>query len=393
MNNASPIPSLLVTETGRCVACGLCLPHCPTYRKTQSEADSPRGRIMLTQGVAQGALPINARYIEHMDLCLTCRACESVCPNQVHYGTIADEARAMIHQQHGSPLPLRLAMRIVANPALLRVCGGLLRLANSLGLRRLFKSLPTASRPYRWQTRYAAPAAKHEVCLFLGCVSNALDAETLAAAVFVLQRLGYTVHIPPAQTCCGGLHRQAGDSDGAMALETRNAAAFADFAAMPVLTVASGCGARLIESMPERVQDINVFLAQASGWENVAVGPLRAKIAVQEPCTLRNALKAKGTQQALLRHIPEAEIVALPGNAQCCGGAGSYMLTQPQMADSLRNDKISACAQLAPDYLVTANIGCALHLAEGLAKADMPVPIVHAVVLLARQMGFTGELQ
>ncbi|HEY3325579.1 MAG TPA: (Fe-S)-binding protein [Novimethylophilus sp.] len=391
MNHASPIQSLLVTETGRCVACGLCLPHCPTYRKTQSEADSPRGRILLTQAVAQGTLPMSERYIEHMNLCLTCRACENACPNHVNYGTIADEARALIHQKHGSPLPL--ATRIIVNPALSRLAGGLLRLANSLGLRKIFKSLPAASRQYRWKTRYTATSAQNEVCLFLGCVSNALDAETLAASVFVLNRLGYTVHIPPAQTCCGGLHRQAGDSDGAMALETRNSAAFAAFAAMPVLTVASGCGARLIEFMPDRVQDINVFLAQASGWEKVTIAPLRAKIAVQEPCTLRNVLKAKGVQQTLLQHIPQAEIVALPGNAQCCGGAGSYMLTQPHMANGLRDDKISACGEVAPDYLVTANIGCALHLARGLNEADMPVQISHPVMLLARQMGFTGGLE
>ncbi len=382
----------LITETGRCVACGLCLPHCPTYRKTQSETDSPRGRILLTQAVAQGALPLNDRYIQHMDLCLTCRACESACPNQVHYGTIADEARALIREKRGSTWPLRLAQRIITNPPLLRLGGKMLHLFERLGLRRIVKALPPTTRQYHWKPRYTAPNQRGELCLFIGCINDALDAETLASTVFVLNRLGYTVHIPAAQVCCGGLHRQSGDSSGAQALETRNQQAFAAFNEMPVLAVASGCGARLIESMPKRMQDINVFLTETDGWDAAEIAPLAAKIAVQEPCTLRNVLKAKGVQQSLLQRIPQAEIVSLPGNAQCCGGAGSYILTQPGMAQQLRDDKIAACATVAPDYLATANIGCALHLARGLSESDMPVQVVHPVTLLARQMGFRGEL-
>jgi glycolate oxidase iron-sulfur subunit len=382
----------LITETGRCVACGLCLPHCPTYRKTQSETDSPRGRILLTQAVAQGALPLNDRYVEHMDLCLTCRACESACPNQVHYGSIADQARALIRENRGDSWTTRLAQYVITNRFLLRFGGKMLHLLERLGLRRIVKALPPTTRQYRWQTRYDAAVPRGEVCLFIGCVNDALDAETLASTVFVLNRLGYTVHVPTQQVCCGGLHRQSGDSAGAQALEARNQHAFAAFEGLPVLAVASGCGARLIEFMPGRVQDINVFLADAEGWDTTEIAPLTARIAVQEPCTLRNVLKAKGVQQSLLQRIPQAEIVSLPGNAQCCGGAGSYMLTQPEMAKRLRDDKMEACASVAPDYLATANIGCAMHLARGISEVDTPVQVVHPVTLLARQMGFRGEL-
>ena len=387
MNHAS-----LIAETGRCVACGLCLPHCPTYRKTQSEADSPRGRILLTQAVAQGALPINQRYIEHIDLCLNCRACELTCPNHVHFGTIVDQARAMIREKHTPSLPYRLAAHVVSSSALLRAGAAALRLANTLGLQKIFKALPTASRPYRWKASYPSTAAQGEVTLFLGCVSNALDAETLAASVFVLNRLGYTVHIPSAQTCCGGLHHQAGDSTGAAALDERNLGAFSPFDGLPVLSVASGCGTRLLEFMPQRVQDISAFLAEAQGWETVEIKPLQARIALHEPCTLRNVFKTAAAPYALLQRIPDAEILALPGNSQCCGGAGSYMLTQPEMADSLRDDKIAACIKLAPEYLATSNIGCALHLANGLNEAGLTVKLVHPVVLLAKQMGFDGTL-
>jgi glycolate oxidase iron-sulfur subunit len=376
----------LLAETGRCVACGLCLPHCPTYNKTRSEADSPRGRILLTQAIMQGVLPMNEKYIAHIDLCLACRACESACPNHVPYGQIVDEARAMIRNKRPAALLQRIAAHLVANPIWWRLGGMSLRLANLFGLNKLIPAIPTVSRQYRWKTHYPAANQAGEVGLFLGCATSALDAETLAAAIFVLNRLGYTVNIPPAQTCCGGLHRQMGDKAGAKKLEQRNLAAFND---MPVLAVASGCGARLIETMPERVQDISTFLAKSARWDGIGLKPLAATIAVHDACSLRNGLKAEKHPYSLLKRIPGADIRTLSGNDQCCGGAGSYMLTQPAMAKRLRDDKINACRTIKPDYLATSNIGCALHLAKGLGDS---VKIAHPVWIVARQLGFEGEL-
>jgi glycolate oxidase iron-sulfur subunit len=181
------------------------------------------------------------------------------------------------------------------------------------------------------------------------------------------------------------LHRQAGDKAGAEALEQRNLAAFGD---MPVLAVASGCGARLIETMPERVQDISAFLVKCD-WNGINLQPLDAVIAMHDACTLRNGLQAEKHPYTLLKRIPGADIRPLPGNAQCCGGAGSYMLTQPDMAKRLRDDKIGACQTMQPDYLATSNIGCALHLAKGLGDT---VKVAHPVWIVARQMGFEGKL-
>jgi glycolate oxidase iron-sulfur subunit len=336
----------------------------------------------------QGTLPINARYIEHIDLCLSCRSCENACPNHVPYGDIVDEARVLIREKCTLKLPRRLAAYLVANPVWWRIGSMSLRLANLLGLNKLIPAIPTMSRRYRWKARYVAATPVGEVSLFLGCATSVMDSETLASTIFVLNRLGYTVHVPSSQTCCGGLHRQTGDKAGAEALEKRNRAAFGD---MPLVAVASGCGARLIESMPERVQDISAFLANAQGWDQLEIKPLTARIAVHEACSLRNVLKADKAPYALLKRIPDAEIVALPGNDQCCGGAGSYMLTQPEMAGSLLNDKISACREIAPEFLVTSNIGCALHLVNGLTKAGIKVKLKHPVALLAKQMGFDGE--
>lgn len=374
----------LLTETGRCVACGLCLPYCPTYHKTQSEADSPRGRILLTQAVLQGAIPLNERYMAHMDLCLTCRACERACPNHVEYGVIADGARAMIRAQRSASLAHKLAMMLVASPTLLKVAGFSLRLANLLQLQKIIPRLPATPKQRRWQPVYPATNVRGEVSLFLGCASNVLDGDTLAASVYVLNRLGYTVHIPPTQTCCGGLHQQAGDS--ASDMDARNQLAFADN--MPVLAIASGCGARLLDLMPDKFQDISAFLAEAEGWDDIVFAPLKAKIAVHEPCSLRNMLKSETSAYSLLKRIPQADVASLPGNAQCCGGAGAYMLTQPAMAQKLRDDKISQVQKTAPDYLATSNIGCNLHLADG--DELKQVKIVHPVLLIAQQMGFTA---
>lgn len=329
---------------------------------------------------------MNDKYMAHIDLCLTCRSCETACPNHVPYGEIADQARAMISEKRPLTLSQRLAGHLAANPVWWRIGGMGLRLANLLGLNKLIPAIPAATQQYRFKTRYDAANSIGEVSLFLGCATSVLDAQTLAASIFVLNRLGYTVHIPSGQTCCGGLHLQAGDKAGADALEQRNKAAFGE---MPILAVASGCGARLIETMPDRVQDISAFLAKISGWDSVTIAPLAATIAVQDPCSLRNGLKTEKHPYTLLKRIPDADVKSLPGNAQCCGGAGSYMLTQPDMANRLRDDKISACQTLNPQYLATSNIGCALHLAKGLGDK---VRIEHPILIVARQMGFEGKL-
>lgn len=329
---------------------------------------------------------MNDKYMAHIDLCLTCRSCESVCPNQVPYGQIVDEARARIGEQRPLTLSQRIAGHLAANPVWWRIGGISLRLASLLGLNKLIPAIPTVAQQYRFKARYDAAESIGDVSLFLGCATSALDAQTLAASIFVLNRLGYTVHIPSGQTCCGGLHLQAGDKTSADALEQRNKAAFGE---MPILAVASGCGARLIETMPDRVQDISAFLSKASGWDKVTIAPLATAIAVQDPCSLRNGLKAEKHPYALLKRIPDADVKPLPGNAQCCGGAGSYMLTQPDMANRLRDDKISACRTINPDYLATSNIGCALHLAKGLGSG---VKIAHPVWIVARQMGFEGKI-
>ena len=380
----------LIVEADRCVACGLCLPHCPTYRKTGSEADSPRGRIQLMRAVAQEILPNNARFNEHIDLCLSCRSCESACPNNVNYGALVDTTRALYIPKTNAFSTIKksfIRSRFLANSFiwlvwLIQKCG----LSNILTrLNPTAKMLPNVVPPAAWKSLYPASAEKKgAVSLFLGCAGNAFDTQTLKASIQVLNQLGYDVHIPLQQTCCGSLARQMGDAEESTKLVTQNQNSFDT--TLPILTTASGCGAGLNDYLPShKVQDISAFLMTCD-WTNVNIEPLRTQIYVQDPCTLRNVQKSHQAVYSLLKKIPDATITALAGNGQCCGGAGSYMLTQSEMANSLLQDKLTAITNSNVVTLATSNIGCSLHIANGLREKNLAVSVLHPIQIIAKQM-------
>lgn len=394
----------IIQEADRCVACGLCLPHCPTYHKTGSEADSPRGRIQLMSAVAREIVPANDRYKQHIDLCLSCRSCEAACPNGVKYGALIDTARAGVAKK---PHVIdKITNHLVANPSQMRVASKVLRFTQNTGLMRLAGQLvPSLNKPIAllsnlqktqtWREFYPAHSTnssvtkKGEVSLFLGCISSAFDAETVRASVFVLNRLGFDVHIPLAQSCCGGLARQQGDAEQAKKTIAKNQAAFNS--TLPVMTLASGCGAGLHDYTNLVVKDISHFLVNCD-WSNINIAPLARDIVVHDPCTLRNVQKSHTSVYDLLNKIPQIKVNALSGNNQCCGGAGAYMLNQPEMADSLLNDKVSSLKKQKATLLATSNIGCALHIAAGLRAQNMAIEVVHPVTIIAKQLGYTDSL-
>jgi len=388
----------LIVEADRCVACGLCLPYCPTYRKTGSEADSPRGRIQLMRAVAQDILPNSARFKQHIDLCLNCRSCESSCPNSVNYGALVDTTRTLFMQKNS--VWISLAKPFIRNRNHTRRLSWLVWLTQQFKLDGVIKNLvpaatllPAIDKPVTWKTFY--PASSHAslkqqtaVSLFLGCATSALDSQSLKASIFVLNKLGIDVHVPTQQTCCGSIARQLGDTNEAEKLAALNQLSFNT--AMPILTTASGCGAGLTDYLPTHtIQDISAFLMSCD-WSDVNINPLNERIFVQDPCTLRNVQKSHASVYALLKKIPSAEVIALAGNSQCCGGAGSYMLTQSDMANQLLNDKLSAIETNNVAILATSNIGCSLHIASGLRKKNLAVSVLHPLQIIARQMGFTG---
>ncbi len=401
-------PQQILTEADRCVKCGFCLPHCPTYRHTLDEGESPRGRIALIQGWVSGRLEDSVKLQGHLDRCLACRACETACPSAVHYGRLIDGARELEQQRLGF---LRRTLRAAALGLItrrwsLRLASGLLRLLGRKGvatllrlsglpsLRRAVNLAPALPRPTRWCRRYtAATPVLGRVGLFTGCISRITDQAALLAAVRILNRLGREVVVPPQQGCCGAMHLHAGDPDVASRLAQHNRRAFAGAELEAIVGIASGCTAQLMEyphlldkeGLPAPVQDISAFLTDLPWPEGLQLKPLPKRVAVHDPCSLRNVLKMADAPYRLLRKIPDIELVALPGNALCCGAAGAYLLTQPDMADALRADKLTALGEDPPDILVTSNTGCALHLAAGIRASGLAVEVLHPVQLLERQ--------
>jgi len=417
-----PTQHALLQLADRCVACGLCLPHCPTYRKTLSEADSPRGRVQLMKGVLESRIPPNQRFIEHIDLCLTCRACENVCPNSVAYGQLVNGAReaieALRQRNWLKGLLRRFALDgLLARPLRLEKLAPLLRfyqrsrlqqlvtrfgLLRWIGLEEFEGHLPSIPRGFNWRETFPATGSvKGEVALFLGCVARISDNRTLRAAVFVLNRLGYTVHVPKTQTCCGALHQHSGETPAAKQLAAENLKAFALPGLEAVICTVSGCGAALAEyhltlgkeaeTFVAKIADFSEFLERAEGWSSVNLQPLREKIAVHDPCTLRNVMRKEKAPYALLRRIPQAKVGALAGNDQCCGAAGTYFLSQPQMAELLRDDKMLAMQESGANWLATSNLGCAMHFAEAVRKKALNIKIAHPATIVARQMGFNED--
>lgn len=387
----------------------MCLPHCPTYQIMRDEGESPRGRIALIQGLANGRLALNERLENHLDHCLGCRACEAVCPSGVAYGEIIDGGRAMIHARRKTAPAPRLLFSLVPRPKRLRLFGRILRLmqrsglqglarsigiTSVLGLARLDAMLPALAPLPTWRDYYP-PAVRQRgaVALFLGCFADFADRPTLNAAVHILTRAGYGVHIPRKQTCCGALHLHQGDRNIARHLAECNAAAFNGLPIDAIISTASGCGVTLAEypqnefpRLKTPVRDISEFLADVSWPEEFRLAPLAKKIAIHDPCSLSNVLHQAKSPHQLLARIPSLELVALPDNRRCCGAAGSYMLTQPEIADRLRDEKIAALPTLDADILVTSNPGCALHLRAGIRTAGLNIEVMHPIAVIEKQL-------
>ena len=385
--------------------CGMCLPHCPTYGKTRNEADSPRGRISLMQGLNSGRLAVDEHLLAHLDGCLACRACESVCPSGVPYGELIDAAREVLAEDHGHGSGTRLGKAFIDSRPLRQAATHALRFYQASGLQALARHsgllrISGLERRERYlpaiSARRLRPAGHGpRVALFTGCAGEVFDRQTLASAITVLTALGYRVEIPERQGCCGAIDQHAGRADRARALVGENLAAFeGDYEA--IVSTASGCGAMLAEygrhggeagrAFAERIVDINRFIVKALEDRPLDVRPLSRRVAIHAPCSLTHVLKGAGDPRRVLETIPGLELVDLPDNARCCGAAGSYMLSQPEMADALREDKLAHLRTLRPEILVTSNIGCALHLRAGIEAGGLGIEVLHPVTLLARQL-------
>jgi len=358
----------LLALADRCVQCGLCLPSCPTYRLDRNEAESPRGRIALVRAFADGALAPDAVADAHLDHCLGCRRCEAVCPAGVQYGELLVEARHRQRERRGAGLRQRAIEWLVARPALLDRLLGMYRAFYPL----LPKLLPRPPSKIRNEIPQSASASQTSVALFRGCVARRYDGETHAALAQLCRAAGINATMPDLQTCCGALHAHAGASDTASELAQQNRSAFAP--GIPVLTSATGCHESLADALDGHapVRDACAFLLQHV--DALRFRPAHVRVALHVPCTQRAIVKSDTALRALLARIPDLDLVELPDTG-CCGAAGSYMFDQPDRARALRQPLLDAFAVSSAALLLSANIGCRLHLAMGDANLSMQHPL------------------
>jgi glycolate oxidase iron-sulfur subunit len=347
-----------------------------------------------------------------MSLCLACRACESACPAGVRYGHLVEGMRAEIDARGArGRLPRlleRLALRgVVAKPRRLRALIASLRAYQRSGLQRAVRAsrllalapplarmerlLPPLGEPSRPPRLVPARGARRgRVAFFEGCVMPEVFGAANAATIDVLARNGFEVEIPEGQGCCGALHRHAGDPQAADRLHAKNLSAFRLDAVDAVILNSAGCGASLRDggdAFARKVRDVSEFLAQAGLRETP--GPLRLRVAYDDPCHLLHGQRIAAAPRALLSAIPGLELFDLPGCKDCCGAAGIYNLTQPAMSARLLERKVQALRETAPDALATGNPGCLLQIGGGVRERGLDVLVLHPLELLARAYGAT----
>lgn len=406
-------------ESERCVACGLCLPHCPTYRKKREETAAPRGRISLMRAMVNGDLELTDRLESHLSLCLACRACEAACPSNVRYGELIDGARAVIHANKHIGLKEKLIRRyamdgLIAKPKRLMALGKALRAYQNTGLQWLVRTthllkligLDSAEKqlPYIPEVKSLAgyyPSGgrrRGRIGLFTGCIASITDRDTLEGAIQILTALDYEVVVPEGQNCCGAMHQHTGEPDKASELASNNIDVFLKGKYDYIIHAATGCGVQLKEyaqHLPQsagaklfsdQVFEIVEFIARDDRLKQLTFNALPKTVAIHEPCSARNVLKVSTAPAEVLGLIPDLMIEFLDGNQYCCGAAGVYHLTQPEMSASLLADKVEAVEAQQPDYLVSTNIGCAMQLGSGVRHLEKRPVIMHPIALLAQQL-------
>jgi len=380
-----------------CVACGLCLPHCPTYRLTGEESASPRGRIAAMRAVADGIAEVDETFTTFMDLCLVCRACEDVCPSHVPFGRMMERARAEVEPTRGASARLLrwLGLDVVLpRPALIRLVAALQPLARPFMPRRMRALVPTRAAPFARLPRVTEPAAGVEVrgtvALLSGCVQDRWFHQVNLATVRVLARTGWRVTVPRDQRCCGALQAHNGRLATARKLASRNADAFAG--AGHVIVNSAGCGAHmrsydeLVDGAELPVRDVMAFLFD-EGMGDVALSPIGVKhVAYQDAC---HALRAQGIHaqpRALLGAIPGTRVVEIANGDRCCGAAGLYNVTEPELSGRLQREKAEAVRATGASVVASANPGCTMQLRAGLAELGTEVRVVHPIELLDAAM-------
>ncbi len=422
---ATALPELTTPEfktlVSQCIHCGLCLQACPTYDVFGAEMDAPRGRISLMRAASEGRITADEfsnTFAKHINLCLSCLACQTACPSGVKYGKLIETTKIALahHRQPGAPerairwLALRQIMphvgRLKAMARFMWVyqVSGLQKLVRELNflpppLRAAEAILPPITPNYRDYSR-PAPAIGEKrgtVAFFIGCIQEAFLASVNEATIRVLQRNGFEVHFPASQTCCGAAQLHIGEEAIARDLARKNIDAFlaADYAA--IINNAGGCGATLKDEyvglfhddpiyaekarvFGQKVKDISEFLLE--NLHERPTGVIKMRATYSDSCHLRHAQKVVKQPRALLKLIPGLELVELRLPDRCCGSAGVYNIMHAETADQVLDVKMSDIAATGAEVIVTTNTGCHMQLIAGVRKAGLNAQVMHVVELL-----------
>jgi glycolate oxidase iron-sulfur subunit len=415
-----------------CVHCGLCTSACPTYVELGTEADGPRGRIYLMRAVTDGRLDFNDEVRGHLDLCLDCRACETACPSGVQYGKLIEPFR--IHMAKTAPgrgnlgffqrlmlfhvTPYARRTRWALAPARLLQWTRLDRVMEKFGmlrilpraLRQMQEMLPRLQPHYGRLPEVLPAEGKHRarVALFTGCAADAFFPQTNLATARVLQRNGCEVWVPRAQGCCGALHYHSAQEGPAQRFAAHNCATFGPGLVEglsqvdAIIVNAAGCGAmlkdygHLLQQSPvaqtaqmfaSKVRDISEFLMELGPIKPEYPLPLRA--AYHDACHLCHAQQIRKQPRQLLELIPGLELVPLVEPEICCGAAGSYNLTQPEMAERLGERKASNILDADVRAVFSGNVGCLLQIGRYLRASRPDMWVAHPIDAL--WASYTGE--
>ncbi len=377
-----------------CVACGLCLPHCPTYRLSGEESMSPRGRIAAMRAIADGAATPDETFAGFMDRCLVCRACEDVCPSHVPFGRLMEAARVQIEPQRPASARAvrRLGLRtLLSRKKLLWMAAAVQPLVRPFLPRRVRALAPRPSALFSRLPALTEPPAgvqvRGTVAVLSGCVQDRWFRGVNLATIRVLAAAGWRVQIPRNQSCCGALPAHNGYADTGRALAARNAEVFAG--ADAVIVNAAGCAAHLSEQPGGApVREVMAFLHEEG--VDLRFGPLEAdgpfRVAYHDACHALRVLKIHDEPRALLARIPGLELVEIPEGDRCCGAAGLYNVTQPELSGSLRRQKAEAVRDSGATTIASANPGCTMQLLAGLRELGVGAAVVHPIELLDRAL-------
>ena len=403
-----------------CIHCGLCLAVCPTYLQLGSEADSPRGRIYLINALEEGRVaPTSAVFEKHVYRCLECRACETACPSGVRYSVMMNGARQAIRKVHKPGLTEALVRRLVFEflfphrgrlHALFRFLrfyqlSGLQALVRGLRLLYLFPAklremealLPDVPASPRYRLPMKAPArGRSRVSLFEGCIMPELFGPVHEATVRVLEHNDVAVCNPPRQTCCGALHLHDGEVEAARRLARRNIDAFEHDGADFIVVDAAGCGAMLkeygellhedpeysarAEDFSRRIKDISEYLEELGLRRDM--GEVGLKVTYDDPCHLAHGQGIRDAPRNILKNIPGLQFLELRDADRCCGSAGIYNITQPELASRILEDKISNLRSTGAQIVASGNPGCLLQIRTGLRRSGSAMKVMHPVELI-----------